>query len=401
MRAWIVAVALIAACRGDHARPHRDEAAQASRSLVPKLPPSEEPAAVLARLDGEVELYQQRGELPTAIAKVLDRAGIHGRLEDYETALALSQKLVDTAVGPNQASAWRLRTRVLTRVHRFTEARAALEHVKAGALNATEWRELEAAIDEATGHLDRSAPVREQVAKDWGSPTNLISLAGSLAAQGKLDAALAVMPQAAAAVHDNSPELLAYLLFQWGRIYELRGEPAAAREFYAAARARLPTLEETTHLAQAMIATGDSAGANKLVTEELAHDRHPALLALAAQLGGGDALAAEARREWDRYVAALPEAFSDHAARFYLTVDPAHALVLARANLANRDTREARALVAEAALAAKDAAAACEVTGPLATSPLRPERFIAWRALSACGRTDEATRLGSDLGIRN
>jgi len=401
MRVWIVAVALLAACRGDRARPHRDDAAPASRSLVPKLLPSEDPAAALARLDGEVALYQQRGELPAAIGALVDRAGIHGRVEDYQAALALSQKFLDTATGPSQKDAWRLRTRVLTRVHRFTEARAALEHVKTGALNATEWRELEAAIDEASGQLDKSAPVREQVAKDWGSTTNLVSLAGSLAAQDKLDDALAVMPKAAAALHDNSPELLAYLLFQWGRIYELRGEPAAAREFYAAARTRLPTLEETTHLAQAMVATGDVAAAKKLVTDELAHDRHPELLALAAQLGHDDALAAEARREWDRYVAALPEAFSDHAARFYLTIDPQHALVLARANLANRDTREARALVVEAALAAKDPAAACEVVGALATSPLRTERFTAWRALSACGHSAEAEKLGNELGIRN
>jgi hypothetical protein len=148
-----------------------------------------------------------------------------------------------------------------------------------------------------------------------------------------------------------------------------------------------------------MMATGDTAGAKALVEGELAHDRHPALLALAVQLGHPE-LEAEARREWDRYVEALPEAFCDHAARFYLTVDPAKALVLARANLANRDTPEARSLVAEAALAAGDAKAACDAADPLVSEQApRSQKFVAWRALSKCGRTAEAQRLAHDLGI--
>src|SRR5258706_3308135 len=267
MRTVIVAIALLTACRGgrSHAE-HRDDvpSGSASRSLVPKLPPSEEPAAALTRLDGEVALYRERADTANLLGSLLERTAVRGRLEDYEEAVAVSAAWVEHSKGPSP-DAWRARTRVLTRVHRFTDARAALEHVKAASLHPSEWQELEAAIDEASGHLDQSAPIREQIAHGWGSPTNLVSWAGSLAAQGKLDDALAVMPKAAAAVRDNSPGLLAYLLFQWGRIYELRGEPAAARELFAAARAPLPALEEASHLAQAMIATRDSAGATTIV----------------------------------------------------------------------------------------------------------------------------------------
>src|SRR3569623_2845394 len=173
------------------------------------------------------------------------------------------------------------------------------------------------------------------------------------------------MPTAAAAAHDNPPELLSWLLFQWGRRYERKGDFAAARGVYAEAHRRMPGyLEATAHLAQAVMQTGDTAGAKKLVEAALADDRHPTLLGLAVQLGHPELLD-EAKREWERYVAALPEAFSDHAARFYLTVDPARALVLAKANLANRDTPEARALLGEAALAAGDAATACDAVAPL------------------------------------
>jgi tetratricopeptide (TPR) repeat protein len=234
----------------------------------------------------------------------------------------------------------------------------------------------------------------------------------ALAQAGRADEAIALIPKGAAAVRDNPTQLIAWLLFQWGRCYELKGELATARDFFAAAHERLPGyMEATTHLAQTMIATGDRAGAARLVDEALggttatssdggapASHRHPELLALAAELGHPE-LAEEARTEWERYVAALPLAFSDHAARFYLKRDPARALELARVNHANRDTPEARALVVEAALAAGDTKAACAVVEPLIKAGTHAQRFLAWQALSRCGRAADAERLGRDLGI--
>ena len=72
--------------------------------------------------------------------------------------------------------------------------------------------------------------------------------------------------------------------------------------------------------------------------------------------------------------------------------------MLARANLANRDTWEARALVVEAAIAAGDGKAACEVVDPLLAAS-RAHQFFAWRALSMCGRKADADRLATVLGI--
>jgi hypothetical protein len=100
-------------------------------------------------------------------------------------------------------------------------------------------------------------------------------------------------------------------------------------------------------------------------------------------------------------VTALPLAFSDHAARFYLGVgrDPKRALELARINHKNRDTLDARALVVQAALAAGDTSAACAVVDPLISSGARTQRFIAWQALSRCGRTVDADVIARALGI--
>jgi hypothetical protein len=387
----VAVVALLAACRGRPA--HRHDAGPAPASVVsevPKLPKSPDGTAELHRLVAELALAKQPViAMPLAFAI----ASTRGRLEDYQDLLARTKAWFDA--NPNDLDAMTFRVKALSAVHRFAEARELAEK-----LPPEQREEQEMALDDATGHFDRSGPARAHAVSVHPSTVNLVGYGASLAIQGRTDEALAAMHKAVAAIGDNAPELFSWMLFQWGRVYELDGKLAIARDFYAEAHKRMPGyLEATAHLAQAMMATGDTAGAKALVDGELAHDRHPALLALAVQLGHPELLD-EAKREWDRYVDALPEAFCDHAARFYLTIDPAKALVLARANLANRDTPEARSLVAEAALAAGDAKTACEAADPLVSEQApRAQKFVAWRALSKCGRTAEAQRLAHDLGI--
>jgi tetratricopeptide (TPR) repeat protein len=402
----VVIVAVVAACHGSAARHDAGPRGSASAvsahvatSYVPIIPPSPDPLLELDSIDAQIAQLRDGRDHAAVIALLLERATIFGELDDYQDAVARSSRLV--AEAPKDAGAWSTRVQALSRVHQFTAAREALERRKQLARHPSEWLDLEATLDEATGNLARSQPVRDNIARSYPSTANLVQQANGLALAGKLDDALALMPKARDALRDNSPELVSWLLFQWGRLYEQKGEPAAARELFAAARARMPTLEATTHLAQTMMASGDADAANKLVEAELGHHRHPELLGLAVQLGHAE-LAAEARAAWERYVTALPEAFADHAARFYLGPgrDPRRALELARANLANRDTREARALLVEAALAANEPKAACDAAGPLtAAGGLRAHRFTAWRALEACGRKDEAAQLARELGI--
>jgi tetratricopeptide (TPR) repeat protein len=385
----LVAVALLAACRGGRSHHDAGHVPASAVSAVPKLPKSPDGVAELQRIDAEIALAKQPF---VALPLVLARAGLRGRLEDYQDALARSAAWL--AERPDDPVVIRARVQTLTRVHKFAEARALLAKLPAPDA------ELTLALDEATGQIEKSLTAREASAKAYPSTTNLVMLAGTQAVAGDTDGALATMSGVVASLHDHAPELFSWVLFQWGRIYELKGDLATAKDFFAEAHRRLPGyLEATAHLAQAMAKTGDTEAAKKLVEAALAQDRHPELLGLAVQLGHPELLD-EAKREWERYVTALPEAFSDHAARFYLTVDPARALVLARANLANRDTSEARALVAEAALAAGDPAAACDAVAPLVTGKApKAQRFIAWRALAKCGRKEDADRLARDLGI--
>jgi len=424
MRRVIVALALLAACRGGR-RTLRDDAGSARgsalsvsarSSIVPKLPVTDDGVAAVRTLDTQIELAASRPH--ALIPLLLQRASVRGHVEDYQRALAESEAAVKAS--PRDDAAWNLRVRALGAVHRFNEARAAL--VRLGTLaDASFLVEPQAAIDDATGEYDRALAARAQLVKEAPNPQTITMYAATLAEGGRYDEALALLPKATTAVRWNTPYFINWLLFQWGRIYEQKGEMAAARDFYLEAHARLPgSVETIDHLARALVATGDREKAKTLVEAAVVDNRHPALRALAIELHGPapgsgapgtGALGSSGRgtsdevaavtAEWERYVAALPEAFADHAARFYLGVgkDPHRALELARQNFANRPTLQARALVVEASLAAQDAPAACAVVDPLVTAPVRADRFTAWKALSACGRTADAERLGRALGI--
>jgi tetratricopeptide (TPR) repeat protein len=395
VKRFLVAVALFAACRGDHAKSHATTGSAGVASIVPKLYVSEDGVEELRALDKRIEIHR---DVPVQeIGLLLLRATYRAHVEDYQAADRLSAEWI---ARDNTLPAWDTRTRALTAIHDFAAAREALIHVQKLSIADEQWADLATAIDEGGGRRDRSFPARAEGAKRWPSAANLTVYAGALALEGHFDDAIELIPKAAKAVNDNSPETFAWLLFQWGRLYELNGDFASARAFYQAAHDRLPGyVEANAHLALTMISTGDTAGAKRVVAEALKTDRQPSLLELAAQLGIEPVEAA--RAEWERYVTTLPEAFADHAARFYLGVgkNPQRALELARQNLANRDVPEARELVIQAALAAGDTATACEVAGPLIDAPLRAHRFAAWRAFSRCGRTDEANRLAKDLGI--
>jgi tetratricopeptide (TPR) repeat protein len=365
-------------------------------SVVPKLPVSDDGVGALRVLDTQIERAATRPHV--LIPLLLERATVRGHVEDYQRAVAESE--VAVKVAPRDDAAWKLRISALGAVHRFTEARAALA-ILGTLTDASFLVEPQATIDDATGDYERALAARAEMMKQAPNPETITLYAAALAEGGRYDEALALLPTATTAVRWNTPFFIHWLLFQWGRIYEQKGEMAAARDFYLEAQSRLPgSVETVDHLARALVATGDRQRAKALVEAAVADNPHPGLRALAIELGGTGDVAAVAA-EWERYVAALPEAFADHAARFYLGVgkNPTRALELARLNVANRPTLQARALVVEAALAAGAPPAACAVVDPLVAAPVRADRFTAWKALSACGRTADAERLGHELGI--
>ena len=386
MRVLLAALVLVG-CRGEEPAPRREEPpAAVPDSIIPKLPRSRDGRVELRELDGALARATRPNE---RVNLVLQRAAVRGGLEDLVEALALSERWI--AEAPNDLHAWQARVAALSHVHRFAAAREALERVKALAGEPADWQELAATLDEATGQHARVAAFREDQAKRYPAPRTITHHAANLAMAGRVPEAIALVPKAAATVRDNPATLVAWLLVQWGKLYLQHGEIAAARRFFEEAHARLPaSVEAATLLAETVRATGGTSSVAAILAE---NPQHPELLALAGKT-------AEATLAWERRVKELPEAFADHAARFFLGPgrDPVRALALARINHANRDTAEARALTVEAALAANQPAIACEAAAGLANGT-RADQFLAWRAFGACGLTAEAAALAARLGI--
>ncbi|HUB05908.1 MAG TPA: hypothetical protein VMB50_02855, partial [Myxococcales bacterium] len=105
----------------------------------------------------------------------------------------------------------------------------------------------------------------------------------------------------------------------------------------------------------------------------------------------------KAAARFEELLKAHPEAFADHAARFYLDVekDAKRAEQLALLNLGARQTRDAYELALDSSLGAKDVKKACEVADQAMAQLPKVERlrYLAGRAYQACGKPGEAAAL--------
>ena len=405
----------IAACSASAAAPPAPASgaapAVAAPSLLPRLPSTETPAQAMGMLEAEItarehEIATRASSYPELIGDLLSHAAVTGRLDDYAEADRVSARWLEAA--PQDPAAHLARAKVDSTLHRFADARAELARAKDAGANASTVALAQVDVDQATGADVRDA--RRETARLGPNLVSLTMLALALDERGDARAGLALMPDALATWRDIGAVPFTWFLFQWGRLADDSGDDPLARAAYAEAYQRLPRYGEAgRHLAALDERAGDDAAAAKILDALDAADPHPETTAMRAELAArahdprAAQLTADARAGWERYLAAYPAAFSDHAARFYLGVgaDPARALALAEANLANRDTAEANALVVEAALAAGNAARACEVGAHLVQLGPAPRRhrFAAWKAFATCGRTADADRLARELGI--
>lgn len=408
MRRLLVVVALVA-CRGEQRAPGQDKPAApaatgsgsaAAPTAVPRLPKSEDGALVMKRLDADIARTSK--DSLELVDLLLERASIRGWVEDYVRALELADIAVKAK--PTDTAALTALARAQLAAHRFDDARKTLDALaKKDAADhlVPDLEDLVVLLEQSTGNLEGALARRKARMEQFADARAVTLYAATLRELGRAAEAIPLIGPASAQLRSNTPQYLAWLLFQWGLLHEDAGSLATAREFYAEAHRRLPAhTEARVHLAVAMVGTGDRKGAQAVIGE-LGPDAHPALLGLVAMMSSTDENVKAATDAWERYIKLLPTAFADHAARFYLGVgnNSKRALELANMNLEARDTYAARALVIEAALAEANTARACEAAGPLLTAGARRERFMAWRAFSRCGRTDDAAKLAKELGI--
>ncbi|HXU68875.1 MAG TPA: tetratricopeptide repeat protein [Polyangia bacterium] len=301
------------------------------------------------------------------VSMLATHAQFFGALDDYDAALRAADELVKTR--PAVAEAWLARAGARQSLHEFQGALADLAQAEKLGADRDAVAAGRAGVWQALGRYDEALAVRRRLVKVRATTATLAAYAVLRGEMGDVADAEAKFLDAQDAFEDVSPFTLAWLYFQNGLVEERAGRPAAARELYEAAHARLPEYAPATgHLATAVALAGDEQRAMALLEPLVAASDDPeyqaqlgVLLRRNGQAARGDELIARAGRRYEALVRRHPDAFADHAARFWLGAggDAGRALALARRNLAARQTRDAYDLAMRAALAAHDAAAAC------------------------------------------
>jgi tetratricopeptide (TPR) repeat protein len=333
-----------------------------------------------------------------------------GRVVDLERADRLAEEAVASA--PRDPAALLARAGTRAALHRFAEARADLDAAAAVGAGPEKLARARATLSLALGHISAALPVFEQQAAAAPSIDSLGTLAAVYGQLGRTDEAHARFAAALAAYRDVSPFPVAWLEFEEGQMWEREGQLARARALYASAHARLPVYEHATaHLAGLLAEEGERAAAIALLAPLLASSDDPEIPAQLATLytaegrrGDAAAMLGRARQGYDERLARHPEAFADHAARFFMGVggDPGRARTLARANLERRQSEPAYQLAIEAALAAGANADACHAAdGARRLDHLgKPLLAAAWRAYTACGQKRDADAIDVLLARR-
>jgi tetratricopeptide (TPR) repeat protein len=366
----LVTAALVAACT----RPPAAAPATAAGASVSSLRTTN---GDIARRNLEAELAQAerqhdaRPSDPARTRALVDRlflrAQLYGRLADYDRADALAEAAV--ALAPESGDAHLLRARARAALHRFGNALAELDRARRLGADEDAVQHVRVGVWQATGRVDEALVYLRAWRQGRPDLTTYAAEAAALADRRDYPRAEAAFGEAGRHYADVSPFAVAWLEFQEGHMWESAGRSDRARPLFESALARLPGYAAAAaHLARIAAAFGDPAGQGQaaallepLVTRSDDPEYLGQLGALYRQMGRaaeGARLVRQAAGAYDALLARHPEAFYDHAARFFLHVggDPGRARALAEKNLAARPTADARDLYAEAERAAAVAA---------------------------------------------
>jgi tetratricopeptide (TPR) repeat protein len=360
-------------------------------------------------LEGEIQMYEKKGELDQLVPRLLHRGLFLGRIADRERALELADRWVRAE--PKNAEAHLERAAARSGLHRFRDALA--DVAKAERLAGKSERSIaeRAEILLATGDAQGALALRDELARVQPGILESGSVAVVVGELGRAEEADARLEEAIRQHRNPSPFPLVWVLFQRGLLWEREGQPARARGYYEAAVERLPGYAAATqHLATVLAAQGERGQAIALLRSLLETSDDPEVLSELARLlraegssAQADELSARARARYHELLSRHPAAFAAHAARFYLGEgkDPARAVELAATNVEVRPVADAYQLMVEAQLATADARAACKTAERAMRLPARPKQLLAvlWRAFSACHDDRRAAEVDTLLDL--
>ena len=342
-------------------------------------------------LDGQIATYLSRDfskpkEAAAVVELLLARAQFVGRIADYEKADDIAQRVAKDHSDSSQAL--RTRARVHAALHRWDEATKDLDAAEKLGAPADSLAGARASIAMARGRYDEAAKHYRADAPDASD----VALAGVLAGlQQKHADAERLFDKARSSYGDVSPFPIAWMAFERARWLEAQGKNEQAREWLGEALDVIPVY---THAAVHLAASEPPEQAIARLEPLTQTSDDPEVLAALAdahQRAKHDAdakkAATSARARYEDLLKRFPEAYGDHAARFFLKQgDGKRSLVLAERNAKERPTEEALDLWLGAATAAnsKDAmcAAAKQMNELVYVSPER--KRLAKATLTGC-----------------
>lgn len=315
----------------------------------------------IANLDQQIA---QMGNEPGVENLLLLRAQF---LADYD-ALDRADALAESRAMSGQDLLERARAR--SALHRFRDALDDLEAARQSGVSADQIMPLRASILIATGHANE---VVAQLKADLSRHPGLRSrsmLATAYAAIGRTKEADRLYAAALNGLDTTLPFPYAWIYFARGVMWAEQGQnPARAEAMYTQALAYVPEFAAANvNLAELEMARGDNDAARKRLSPVAQSTNEPEAVALLGVLnarnGNVDVSRDEvlrARQRFESLLARDPLAFADHAAEFYLGPgrDPERAWLLAKQNLANRETDRSVALAVKAAEVTGRYAEAC------------------------------------------
>jgi tetratricopeptide (TPR) repeat protein len=381
----LVLIALAAtapACKGNEGRAATDAGhpGGAEAGLTP-IARTTDGAIAIGNLDAVVAGQEKRvtaapgdATLRAGLVELLLTRGQYlGTIADYERASEIAEALVLEA--PKSAAAWKARASTNATWHRFDASLADLDAAERAGASSTSLRAARSSVLAAVGKLDEAFAMAPSDGDLAGESLALASrglLEGSLGRVADSDGDLAA---ARTRYRDVSPLPLAWMDAMQAAQCEKRGDRIRAHAFYTRAVRILPLYAT----AAAHLATYETAArAVAILTPVAERSDDPEVLAelgdALRRVGHDDeskATVARARSRYDALMTKHPEAFADHAARFWLGIggEPARALPLAASNASLRPTDEALSLWLEAAQAARDERASCEAARRLTALP--------------------------------
>ncbi|HJZ73401.1 MAG TPA: hypothetical protein VKE51_16780 [Vicinamibacterales bacterium] len=243
---------------------------------------------------------------------------------------------------------------VASTAHRFDDARRHLAGAaQMGGPSETIAR-YSLTVDQACGvDLEAVLAARQRIAASSGRPDDLVPLGAVLADLERFTEADVVYRQAFSSYDGISPWPPAYVCFQLGMLWgEFAPEPnpSVAALWYRRAIAYVPGyVRARVHLAE-LYASQDQTGEAETLLLPVLSSRYPEVRWRLADVLIAQGRFEEAERQLDAARSGFEKllerhllAFADHAAEFYAGSgnDCRRALTLARANVANRQTRRA------------------------------------------------------------